>query len=470
MRPYLKSTLMILILPIIIFAQIDFLPINVDYASFQETDSSAFIEVYVSLFQGNLTYQQQPDSLFKAVFNNQLEIYDTNGNLLHQFTHNLVNTTADTSKLAQFNQFVDIFPISLPYGNYKAKIQVVDNISGRSGQYVFDLNTIRCQDHLFLSDLEFCMNLSKAQQKDRFYKNGLRVVPNPRPVYDILQPMLYFYVELNNLSYDPQNENHYRFRYVVINNQGDTLKASKPFEKVIQNPNMVEIGGFNVMALPQNNYFLVVQAEDLKTHHKVAIKKPFYVFKGKKRQTQEQYAEQEAPEVDEALVLMTKDQLKKEFDMAQYLATRKEEQLFKKLKDANAMRKFLTQFWYRRDKAQNTPFGTFRINYLRRVQEANDRFHVMGKEGWQTDRGRVLLVYGEPDEIERHPSSMDQLPYEIWYYHNLEGGAEFVFVDEQGFGEYYLVHSTYRKELQNPNWRQDILSKKSGFLERDKRF
>ncbi len=468
MKHKIFSTLIFLLLPVISWSQMAFVPINVDYASFKETDSSAYVEVYVSIFQGNLTYHKQQDSVFQANFTNHLEVFDLNGNLINRFAHNFKNTAHDTSKMSRYNQFVDIFPISLPYGNYKAKVRLVDNVSNRNGEYIFDLNTIRHQEKLFLSDLEFCMDLKKAQQKDRFYKNGLRVVPNPRPVYDILQPMLYFYIELNNLSFNQETENHYRFWYFVTNNQGDTVKSRPPVEKKILSNNLVEIGGFNVMALPQSNYILNIEVEDLKTGQQATAKKAFYVYKGKKQESQPQYA-QEAPEIDEALVLMTKEQLKKEFEMAKYIATRQEEKVFKNLEDANAMRKFLTQFWYQRDKLSETPLGTFRINYLKRAEEANQRFTAMGKEGWQTDRGRVLLMYGEPDEIERHPSSMDLLPYVIWYYHNLEGGAEFVFVDERGFGEYELIHSSYRKELQNPNW-QEIISKKSGLMQQGDRF
>ncbi|MEJ2542771.1 MAG: GWxTD domain-containing protein [Calditrichaceae bacterium] len=85
----------------------------------------------------------------------------------------------------------------------------------------------------------------------------------------------------------------------------------------------------------------------------------------------------------------------------------------------------------------------------------------MGREGWKTDRGRVFLIYGDPDEYERFPSSMDALPYIIWHYYDLEGSQIFVFTDLDGFGDYRQIHSSYRKELQNPNW-QNMLSKSSG--------
>jgi hypothetical protein len=94
---------------------------------------------------------------------------------------------------------------------------------------------------------------------------------------------------------------------------------------------------------------------------------------------------------------------------------------------------------------------------------ANASYSNYFKEGWQTDRGRVLLMYGRPDEIERNPSVLDVNPYEIWYYYSLEGGCEFVFGDLSGHGEYELLHSTYRNEIQDINWRSRLSSGSGGY-------
>ncbi len=466
MKKYLFLALSVM-LPMVLFAQVNFLPINVDYASFKQSDTSAYVEIYVSIFQGNLTYQSQPQGGYEANFSNTLEIKDLNGKVVEQLTHNYKNQAQDTSGLNMFNQFVDIFSVELPYGNYKARVHTVDNVSNQTGEYVFDLNTIRNKKGVFLSDVELCMDIKRSAQHDRFYKSGLRVVPNPRPVFDVLQPMLYFYVELNNMSVDQNKDNQYQFEYYVTNADGDTLKSRPPVQKKVAASTLVEIGGFNCMALPPNNYLLTVKVTDLASGQSSVRTKPFYVYKPQKNKQKNQNIATsggEAPEIDESIALLTKEQLQKEFKMASYIATRQEEKVFNNLQDPNAMRKFLTQFWYRRDRANNLPLGTFRTQYLQRVEQANERFHSMGKEGWRTDRGRIFIVYGEPDEIERHPSSMDLVPYVVWYYHGLEGGSEFIFADQRGFGEYELIHSTYRKELQNPNWRE-IITKKSAIIQ-----
>ncbi len=80
----------------------------------------------------------------------------------------------------------------------------------------------------------------------------------------------------------------------------------------------------------------------------------------------------------------------------------------------------------------------------------------MGKEGWKTDRGRVYIMYGEPNEIERYPNQTQTRPYEIWSYYDLEGGVRFVFGDITGFADYQLLHSTKRGELRDQYWERRI--------------
>jgi hypothetical protein len=78
----------------------------------------------------------------------------------------------------------------------------------------------------------------------------------------------------------------------------------------------------------------------------------------------------------------------------------------------------------------------------------------LNKEGWRTDRGRVYLLYGEPDHVLRVPSECNSKPYQTWYYYGIEKGVEFVFVDRLGNGDYQLVHSTKRGELQDETWQR----------------
>ncbi len=95
------------------------------------------------------------------------------------------------------------------------------------------------------------------------------------------------------------------------------------------------------------------------------------------------------------------------------------------------------EFWKEKDPTPGTPENEFYEEHLRRFEFANERFRTSFSPGWKTDRGRVYITYGPPDQIENNPYDSDRDSAEIWYYTNL--GRRFVFVDKTGFGDYQLI-------------------------------
>lgn len=104
---------------------------------------------------------------------------------------------------------------------------------------------------------------------------------------------------------------------------------------------------------------------------------------------------------------------------------------------AEERRKMWEHFWREKDPTPRTPKNEFYEEHLRRFRYANEHFSVSLSEGWRTDRGRIYILYGEPDEIESYPMEVSRNAMEIWYYY--ERNSRFVFVDETGFGDYVLI-------------------------------
>ena len=144
-------------------------------------------------------------------------------------------------------------------------------------------------------------------------------------------------------------------------------------------------------------------------------------------------------------IAMDEAELDREFRWCRYVTTEAESNQYQELKGVEAKRSFLTDFWRRREPGQ-------REEYLSRVAYANTNYTVLAREGFRSDRGRVMITYGSPDDVERHPNETDMRPYEIWSYHNIQGGVIFVFVQRNQAGDYELVHSTHRNELHDENW------------------
>lgn len=94
-------------------------------------------------------------------------------------------------------------------------------------------------------------------------------------------------------------------------------------------------------------------------------------------------------------------------------------------------------FWKELDPDPSTPENEKLAEFLERVRVAADRYAARGQPGWRTDRGKVYIRYGEPDDIEQVPSGFQSPAYEIWRYVNKN--LTFVFADPGGFGDYVLV-------------------------------
>ena len=93
----------------------------------------------------------------------------------------------------------------------------------------------------------------------------------------------------------------------------------------------------------------------------------------------------------------------------------------------------------RRDSDPSTTRNEFFEAHRLRFAIANQKFsRTMSQkdDGWNTDRGRVMILYGDPDEVIQTPSSIATWGYERWEYHSLEGGVYFIFLDWKNLGDY----------------------------------
>lgn len=119
-----------------------------------------------------------------------------------------------------------------------------------------------------------------------------------------------------------------------------------------------------------------------------------------------------------------------------YIATGQWISEFKKA-DPDRRKKIWEDFWREKDPNPVTPKNEFYEEHVRRFKYANENFASSLTPGWQTDRGRIYILNGEPDEIDRYSGDVSRNPMEVWYYYTK--GRRFIFVDETGFGDYVLV-------------------------------
>jgi len=119
------------------------------------------------------------------------------------------------------------------------------------------------------------------------------------------------------------------------------------------------------------------------------------------------------------------------------------------------------QFWLRRDPTPDTVENEYKEEHYRRIAYTNEHY-ASGIPGWKTDRGRIYITFGPPDEIDAHPSGgtyerpaaegggeTTTYPFEDWRYRYIEGiGNDILieFVDPTLSGEYHLTMDPSEKD------------------------
>ena len=144
-----------------------------------------------------------------------------------------------------------------------------------------------------------------------------------------------------------------------------------------------------------------------------------------------------------------------------YIITDEERSAFLQLQTNEEREQFIEGFWQRRDPTPDTVENEFKEEHYRRIAYANERFSS-GIPGWRTDRGRIYIMWGPPDNIESHSagSTYDRpmsegggqttvYGFDDWNYHYMEGIGENItieFVDPTGTGEYHITMDPGEKD------------------------
>jgi len=144
-----------------------------------------------------------------------------------------------------------------------------------------------------------------------------------------------------------------------------------------------------------------------------------------------------------------------------YLITPDEKKAFLRLSTNEEREQFIEMFWQKRNPSPESPENGFKEEHYRRIAYANARF-ASGLPGWRTDRGRMYIVFGPPDERDSHPSggayerppeegggSTTTYPFEDWRYRHIDGIGDDInieFVDTTWSGEYHLTMDPCEKD------------------------
>ncbi len=431
--------------------------VDFDFSTFRYDTSNSLLEFYYSFDIRSMKLVEKD-----STFSDTLLFHVTMQKVHHDSTRYYESwgvpvTTRDTAGADMKSSLVGQIGIAIPPGNYLMFIKAIDcNDTSRTDSVEGPVMVPEYSfDKFQTSDIELCSEITEAGSGPHgiFYKNTYNVIPNPKATYGAGLPIIYYYVEVYNIP-DSTDDSLFTVEYQVRDAFGQVRK-SREVTKTKFGTTSVEVGTVNGSNLKTGTYTFVFTAIDSAANLYSTSSRRFFVYNpglGAPESTSTDLAG--ASILSSVFGTMSSEQLDREFAEARYISSSGERAQYKEVHTLSGKRQFLYDFWKRLNPNPALKTNSYRTEYLQRVAYANEHFTVGSKEGWQSDRGRVYIVYGKPDQIDRHPNEGNSKPYEIWYYNSVQGGVSFDFIDRTGFGDYQLVNSTARNEIHDDNWQQ----------------
>jgi GWxTD domain-containing protein len=312
----------------------------------------------------------------------------------------------------------------LTYGEYNWSIELrcADNQGVVEGQRKIGETDYK------MSDILLAHSISIDTTGGYLTKGNLKIIPNPSGIFDEGTKSLFLYCEL----YCPISDST-EFTIIVSDTIGKVLRKIRRRIEPKTTPQAINLG-FNIEALKPGEYNLKAAVEDFLDNWKI---EKFLKFRIKK-----------ANEVAKIDVMDLPY-----YDAIEYFVSQKEYNSFLKLNE-EGRRLYLKKFWEKHNYHE----------IAKRYEYADRNFGEGYLAGSKTDRGRIYIKYGPPDEIENKQFE-EAKPYEYWQYYN---GLEFIFVDIRGTQEYTLVWTNAPNEKSKPMYYNYLPSFKRRELEEKK--
>ncbi len=180
-------------------------------------------------------------------------------------------------------------------------------------------------------------------------------------------------------------------------------------------------------------------------------------------------------------ISIKKDPFYKSFyEKTRIIMTEEELKIYSMLPDNKSKQEFIEDFWKIRDPNPGTDENEAKAEFERRIEYANVWFDPFrpgteynSGQGWNTDRGRMYLIFGDPDELifggqtdmwlgGRNRASDNKYGMERWYYYDYDI-CIFFLKDEHGkwklmgYGKPLLdAMETAKLNMVSPELRVDV--------------
>jgi len=433
------------------------LKVYISYCTFYSPQDGPYVETYLAYNGNSVNYQLNDNGLLQAKLE-VLIVFKQNDSIKAFRKYNL--SSPEMKDSLSFNMlFHDQQRISVPNGSYVMEISIRDAYGSEPAMLLDEPLTIDYNSKdIQVSGIELIFAAEKSISPKPFTKAGYDLVPLPLNVYPSSVVKLTYYSELYNMSSVLGDSAKYLFRsYVEEMQTGRKIPGllvqkrmdAKSVEAIIQE--------FDITNLPTGDYFVVIEIKDRDNNIKGLNKVYFERWNDR---------EQDLAMVSDEFIatsfvnnIRNQDTLKEYVRCLRPISTSLEKSFVDKnikTADIQTLQRFFLNFWLQRN--ETNPEESW-IAYYKQVIKVNANFGTRIRKGYESDRGRVYLMYGEPNTITSVPHESAAYPYEIWHYYTLnnQSNRKFIFYNpDLVTNDYPLLHSDAVGELYDANWKTKL--------------
>lgn len=435
-------------------------------ASFNVPGKGPYYETYLSVIGSSVKFIKNGNGKFQGAVDIAIS-FTQNGELKNAQKYSL-NSPELTDTTHGYPNFIDQQRYQLANGMYDVEISISDKNDPSLKPLVtkIPININFSSEVISASDIQLLESYTKSAKPGALTKSGYDLMPYVSTYFPENITKLKFYAEFYNAKKVLGEGQKMILSYFLENYESKAkLSTYSSFLKQSANEVNILLGEFNIESLPTGNYNLVIEVRD-KDNLLQAEQKCFIQRTNKPAQLS--IEDIQSIDITKTFTGNYKnlDTLMGYMRCLRPLASSSEIGFIEnqlKEKNLGLMQQFLYVFWKTRY-PDNAEIAW--LEYYKEVMKVNKEFGTYGLKGYDTDRGRVYLQYGPPDQRSISDSEPSAYPYEIWEYYSLtdkkqmltnpnnrQSNKKFVFYNpDLVTNRYKLIHSTAKTEIYNTSW------------------
>lgn len=431
------------------------------HAVFQMSGNKPFVETYLMVNGASVVFRKTASGKFQG----QIEVILTvsQGNkITFADKYNLLSPETDDSLKISFN-FIDQQRIPLSAGNYELGVRIRDLNSTAVPIEASEKLAIQFpKDSISISDIQLIESYSKTEIANNLSKGGYDLIPHISEIFPKEESQLIFYGEIyQSRLILGEGEKFLCNFYLKDLGSGKQLPAYSSFTFYNTDDVNVLMKEFNIEKLPQGKYALTIEIRDKTNALRADKHVHFYRSNPEQTQTIDQYTQRDVQGTF-AMNYTNTDSLAEHIRCLYPVSYELEKTYANNAinsRDLKLMQQYFLSFWLNRDAVN--PQTAWEAYFLE-VRKVVKEFSSSIRKGYNTDRGRVYLQYGPPDNRTKMPYETGAYPYEIWQYYKVKGQSNrrFVFYNpDLVTNDYALIHSDALGEIMNDQWQMLVFKR-----------